>query len=94
MAVLDNRGVPRFHRLLTDDNFWAMNFQYHGNGRFSIARRPLLNLADSDFGNWQIDLLDSKLEVTSTVTTVSPLSQPLSSDTTATTFRSPRMDTT
>ena len=75
LAVLDNNGVPRFHRLLTDANFWAMNLQYHGGGRFSVSRRPLLNVADSAFGNWQIDLLNGELEVTSTVTTVSPLSQ-------------------
>jgi hypothetical protein len=75
LAVLDNNGVPRFHRLLTDANFWAMNLQYHGGGRFSVSRRPLLNVADSAFGNWQIDLLDDRLAVTSTVTTVSPLSQ-------------------
>ena len=75
MAVLDNNGVPRFHQLLTDTNFWAMNFKYHGGGRYSVARRAALNLADSSFGNWQIDLLDTKLQVTSTVGTVSPLSQ-------------------
>ena len=75
LAVLDNNGVPRYHRLLTDANFWAMNLQHHGGGRFSVSRRPLLNVADSAFGNWQIDLLNDKLEVTSTVTTVSPLSQ-------------------
>ena len=38
MAVLDNNGVPRFHRLLTDANFWAMNFKPHGAGRFSVGR--------------------------------------------------------
>ena len=75
LAVLDNNGVPRFHRLLTDTNFWAMNFKYHGGGRYSVARRAVRNLADSSFGNWQIDLLDNKLQVTSTVSTVSPLSQ-------------------
>ena len=75
LAVLDNNGVPRFHRLLTDASFWAMNFKYHGGGRYSVARRPALNLADSSFGNWQIDLLDNQLQVTSTVSTVSPLSQ-------------------
>ena len=75
LAVLDNNGVPRFHRLLTDASFWAMNLQYHGGGRFSVSRRPLLNVADSAFGNWQIDLLDDRLAVTSTVTTVAPLSQ-------------------
>ena len=74
MAVLDNNGVPRFHRLLTDANFWASNLKPHGDGRFSLARRPLLDLSDSAFGNWEIDLLDNKLKVTSTVTTVSPLS--------------------
>ena len=74
LAVLDNNGVPRFHRLLTDTNFWAMNFKYHGGGRYSVARRPALNLADSSFGNWRIDLLDNTLRVTSTVSTVSPLS--------------------
>ena len=62
LAVLDNNGVPRFHRLLTDANFWAMNFKYHGGGRYSVARRPVLNLADSSFGNWQIDLLDNQLQ--------------------------------
>ena len=75
LAVLDNNGVPRFHRLLTDANFWAMNFKYHGGGRYSVARRPVPNLADSSFGNWRIDLLDNKLQVTSTVGTVSPLAQ-------------------
>ena len=75
LAVLDNNGVPRFHRLLTDTNFWAMNFKYHGGGRYSVARRPVRNLTDSSFGNWRIDLLNNKLQVTSTVTTVSPLSQ-------------------
>ena len=74
LAVLDNNGVPRFHRLLTDANFWAMNFKYHGGGRYSVARRPVRNLADSSFGNWRIDLLDNTLRVTSTVSTVSPLS--------------------
>ena len=74
MAAVDNNGVPRFHRLLTDANFWAMNFKPHGGGRFSLARRPRLDLSDSDFGNWQIDLLDNQFEVTSTVGTVSPLS--------------------
>ena len=75
LAVLDNNGVPRFHRLLTDAEFWAMNFKYHGGGRYSVARRPVPNLADSSYGNWRIDLLDNKLYVTSTVGTVSPLSQ-------------------
>ena len=75
LAVLDNNGVPRFHRLLTDAEFWAMNFKYHGGGRYSVARRPVPNLADSSYGNWRIDLLDNKLQVTSTVGTVSPLSQ-------------------
>ena len=75
MAVLDNNGVPRFHRLLTDASFWAMNFQPHGGGRFSLSRRPLVNVADSTFGNWQVDLLDDRLEVTATVTTAAPLSQ-------------------
>ena len=74
MAALDNNGVPRFHRLLTDANFWGMNFKPHGDGRFSLARRPLLDVSDSTFGSWQIDLLDNQFEVTSTVGTVSPLS--------------------
>ena len=26
MAILDKNGVPRFHRLLTDTNFWASDF--------------------------------------------------------------------
>ena len=75
MAVLDNNGVPRFHRLLSDTNFWAMDFRPHGSGRFSVARREAYDLSDSAFGNWEIDLLNEKLEVTATVTTVSPLSQ-------------------
>ncbi|MCY4484784.1 MAG: aryl-sulfate sulfotransferase [Spirochaetaceae bacterium] len=79
MAVLDNNGVPRFHRQLTtssssDNQFWAMDFKYHGGGRFSVARREQYNLDDSPFGNWRIELLNERLEVTSTVTTVSPLS--------------------
>jgi len=75
MAVLDNNGVPRFHRLLSDTNFWAMDFRPHGGGRFTVARREELNLRDSPFGNWEIDLLNQRLEVTSTLTTVAPLSQ-------------------
>ena len=75
MAALDNNGVPRYHRLLTAANFWAMNFEPHGNSRFSVARREGYDLSDSSFGNWQIDLLNESLEVTSTITTVSPLSQ-------------------
>jgi len=75
LALLDNNGVPRFHRLLTDANFWAMNFKYHGGGRYSVARRPVRNLTDSSFGNWRIDLLDDTLRVTATISTVSPLSQ-------------------
>ena len=75
MAALDNNGVPRFHRLLSLANFWAMNFEPHGNSRFSIARREAYDLSDSSFGNWEIDLLNESLEVTSTITTVSPLSQ-------------------
>ena len=74
MAVVDNNGVPRFHRLLSDTNFWAMDFRYHGSSTFSVSRRPAYNLNDSPFGNWEIDLLDKQLEVTATVTTVSPLS--------------------
>ena len=74
MAVLDNNGVPRFHRLLTDANFWAMNFKPHGAGRFSVGRREEHNLNDSSFGNWEIDLLNRSLEVTATITSVSPLS--------------------
>ena len=75
MAAVDNNGVPRFHRLLSDTSFWAMDFRPHGNGRFSVARRPEFNVDDSPFGNWEIDLLDERLEVTATVTTVAPLSQ-------------------
>ena len=72
-AILDNNGVPRFHRLLTDRNFWASDFKPHGAGRYSVARRPKLNLDDSDFGNWEIDLLDARLQVTSTVRAAPPL---------------------
>ncbi len=75
MAVVDNNGVPRFHRLLTDTSFWAMDFRHHGSGVFSVARRDAYNLNDSPFGNWEIDLLNKRLEVTASVTTVSPLSQ-------------------
>ncbi|MDE0228576.1 MAG: aryl-sulfate sulfotransferase, partial [Spirochaetaceae bacterium] len=42
---------------------------------FSVARRDAYNLNDSPFGNWEIELLNKQLEVTATVTTVSPLSQ-------------------
>ena len=73
MAILDKNGVPRFHRLLTDTNFWASDFRPHRTARYSVARRPAYNLQDSDFGNWQIDLLNARFEVTSTVGTVSPL---------------------
>ena len=72
-AILDNNGVPRFHRLLTDRNFWASDFKSHGAGRYSVSRRPKLNLDDSDFGNWVIDLLDARLQVTSTVRAAPPL---------------------
>jgi hypothetical protein len=79
MAVVDNNGVPRFHRQLTtasstDNQFWAMDFKYHGSGRFSVARREQYDLDDSPFGNWKMELLNERMEVTSTVTTVSPLS--------------------
>ena len=73
LAVLDNNGVPRFHRLLTDTDFWTLNFQRHRDGRYSVARRPTLNLTDSVFGNWELDLLDERLEVTATVRTAPPL---------------------
>ena len=79
LAILDNNGVPRFHRLLAtaraDDEFWALDFKAHGNGNFSVSRRPAYDLGDSDFGNWEIDLLNERFEVTSTVRTVAPLSQ-------------------
>ena len=75
MAALDNNGVPRFHRLLTRANFWAMDFKPHGNSRFSVARREEFDLSDSTFGNWEIDLLNGSFEVISTITTVAPLSQ-------------------
>ena len=79
MTVLDNNGVPRFHRQLTtesttDNQFWAMNFAYHGGGRFSVARRPQRASSQSVFGDWEIDLLNDRLEVTtSAITAVSPL---------------------
>ena len=79
LAILDNNGVPRFHRLLAtaraDDEFWALDFKAHGNGNYSVSRRPAYDLSDSDFGNWEIDLLNERFEVTSTVRTVAPLSQ-------------------
>ena len=79
LAILDNNGVPRFHRLLAtaraDDEFWALDFKAHGNGNFSVSRRPAYDLGDSDFGNWEIDLLNERFEVTSTVRTVAPLAQ-------------------
>ena len=73
MAILDKNGVPRFHRLLTDTNFWASDFRSHGAGRYSVSRRPAYNLQDSSFGNWEIDLLNARFEVTSTVGTAAPL---------------------
>ena len=79
LAVLDNNGVPRFHRQLTtaraDDEFWALDFKAHGNGTYSVSRRPAYDLGDSAFGNWVIDLLDEQFQVTATVQTVAPLSQ-------------------
>ena len=75
LAILDNNGVPRFHRLLTDTDFWALNFQRHRDGRYSVARRPTLNLTDSVFGNWELDLLDDRFDVMATVRTAAPLTQ-------------------
>ena len=78
MAVLDNNGVPRFHRQLTtlrtdDDQHAAMDFKYHGSDRFSVNRRPQRG-SQSSFGDWQVEILDDSLAVTtSNVTTVSPL---------------------
>ena len=78
LAVLDNNGVPRFHRQLTtaraDDEFWALDFKAHGNGTYSVSRRPAHDLSNSAFGNWEIDLLGERFQVTSTVQTVAPLS--------------------
>ena len=77
LAVLDNNGVPRLHRQLTtaraDDEFWALDFKPHGTGSYSVSRRPAYDLRDSAFGNWRIDLLDERFQVTSTVETVAPL---------------------
>ena len=79
MTVLDNNGVPRFHRQLTnplstDSQFWAMDFKYHGGGLFSVARRPQFESSQSLFGDWEIDLLNNRLEVTATgINTVPPL---------------------
>ena len=79
MTVLDNNGVPRFHRQLTtssntDGQFWAMDFKYHGGGRFSVARRPQSSSSESLFGDWEIDLLNNRLEVTTAgINTVPPL---------------------
>ena len=50
MAILDKNGVPRFHRLLTDTNFWASDFRPHRTARYSVARRPAFNLQDSAIG--------------------------------------------
>ena len=79
LAILDNNGVPRFHRQITtaraDDDFWALDFKPHGTGGYSVSRRPEYDLGGSAFGNWEIDLLDERFEVTSTVRTVAPLSQ-------------------
>ena len=78
LAVLDNNGVPRYHRQLTtaraDDGFWVLDFKAHGKGSYSVSRRPAYDLSDSAFGNWEIDLLDERFRVASTVQTVAPLS--------------------
>ena len=79
MTVLDNNGVPRFHRQLTtarfdDGQFWAMDFKYHGGARFSVSRRAQQSSSQSVFGDWQIDLLDNRLEVTTSgIGTAAPL---------------------
>ena len=79
MTVLDNNGVPRFHRQLTtarfdDGQFWAMDFKYHGGARFSVSRRAQQSSSQSVFGDWQIDLLDNRLEVTTAgIGTAAPL---------------------
>ena len=77
MAVVDYHGVPRFHRKLTmlaaDSNILALNFRPQRGGRSSISRSPSIDWDDSVFGNWVVDLLDERFEVTGSVHTVSPL---------------------
>ena len=73
MAVVDNNGVPRYHRTLTEQ---ALNFQRHHDGRFSIARRPNADdLNYSLYGNWYLELLNERFEPTTAVATVHPLIQ-------------------
>ena len=62
-AIVDNNGVPRFHRRTT--YFDARNFRRHTDGRYSVTvgRGPL----------WQIKLLDEEFGETDTVRVVAPL---------------------
>ena len=67
MAIVDNNGVPRYHRKLTvSGKKEGANFRRHGAGRYSFTRRHT--------GRKTVELLDDQLEVRATVGVVSPLS--------------------
>ena len=71
MAILDNNGVPRFHRKLTPHYNDARNFRRHPDGTHSIFKRALRGSITS----WAVDLLDQQFTVTRTVGVVAPLTK-------------------
>ena len=62
-AVVDNHGVPRFHRL------GGPNFRRHGNGPLLAGRR----VRSSDALHGRIRLFDNDFELIRTVSTVAPI---------------------
>ena len=61
-AVLDNNGVPRFHRKEPGLGFHLRDFRRHADGRYSINR-------------YGVDLLDQQFELIKSVGVVAPLSR-------------------
>ena len=69
LAVLDNNGVPRFHRLLTytriGDSLDTVNFRRHRDGRYSATR---------NFGSrLSVYLYNSRMEFIESTGVVAPL---------------------
>ena len=60
MAVVDNNGVPRFHRQRS-----GANFRRHPDGRYSITR-----------GDYPVELYDERFDRIETVTVAAPLTVP------------------
>ena len=60
MAVVDNNGVPRFHRRRS-----GANFRRHPDGRYSITR-----------GEYPVELYDERFDLIKRVTVVPPLTVP------------------